>query len=249
MARRSRNGAGTRAVRQMRAARRPAVLARGTGAAAVSRVPRSRRCDSAQQLFERQQPLRVDQLEQAQFKMEALLLAVIQIVEGAQHDLQVARQIFFGEQQRSACRACPLVGGDLQQLGLLAVELGHQRVAQVAHHLARQRRGAMSGVQQHVQAAPSTRHFGRRQRLRAGARRRHWAPSPSTRESAPSQGQGDSRHRTGAEAIAWSMMESASRIEPSPASASSAKRSFFGLDLLLRGDHLQLRQNVVELTA
>ena len=94
---------------------------------------------SAEQLFQRQQPLRVNQLHQAQLKMEALLLAVIQIVEGAQHDLQIARDLFLGKEQRRARRASALIGGDLQQLGLFAAQLGHQRVAQVANHLARQR--------------------------------------------------------------------------------------------------------------
>ena len=47
--------------------------------------------------------------------------------------------------------------------------------------------------------------------------------------------------------MAWSMMLRASRIEPSPASAKQGERSVFGLDLLLRGNHLELRENVVEL--
>jgi hypothetical protein len=39
----------------------------------------------------------MDQLEQSQFQVEALLLAIVKIVKGAQHDLQVAGQLFFGE--------------------------------------------------------------------------------------------------------------------------------------------------------
>ena len=126
----------------------------------------------------------MDQLEQAQFEMEALLLAVIQIVEGAQHDLQIARQLFFGKQQRRARGAGALVGGDLQQLSLLAAQLGHERIAQVAHHLPRQRRRAVAGVQQHVQllhqlGALALGH-GFQQPLEDGVGHR----SPSARESA-----------------------------------------------------------------
>ena len=51
----------------------------------------------------------MDQLEQSQFKMEALLLPVIQIVEGAQYDLQIACDLFFGKQQRGPRSACALV--------------------------------------------------------------------------------------------------------------------------------------------
>jgi hypothetical protein len=67
----------------------------------------------------------VNQLEQAQFKVEALLLPVIQIVKGTQHDLQIARDLFLAEQQRRARGASPLVAGDLQQFGLFAAQLGH----------------------------------------------------------------------------------------------------------------------------
>ena len=57
---------------------------------------------AAQQFFQRQQALRVNQLQQAQLKMKALLLAIIQIVKGPQHDLQIAGELFFAKQQRSA---------------------------------------------------------------------------------------------------------------------------------------------------
>ena len=80
----------------------------------------------------------MNQLEQAKFEVESLLLPVIQIVKCAQNNLQIARQFFLGEEQRSARRAGTFVGGDLQQLSLLAAQLGHQSVAQVADHLPRQ---------------------------------------------------------------------------------------------------------------
>src|SRR6202012_5597798 len=50
---------------------------------------------AAQQLLDRQQALRTEQLHQGKLPMEPLLLGVIQIVEGAQDDLQVARQLFL----------------------------------------------------------------------------------------------------------------------------------------------------------
>ncbi len=40
----------------------------------------------------------MNQLEQAQLQVKALLLAVVQVVEGAQNDLQVAGQLFLGEE-------------------------------------------------------------------------------------------------------------------------------------------------------
>jgi len=60
------------------------------------------------------------QLEEAEFEVKTLLLAVVQIVEGAQHNLQVAGQLLFGKQQCRTRGAGSLVSGDLQQLGLLA---------------------------------------------------------------------------------------------------------------------------------
>ena len=51
----------------------------------------------AEKLFERKQALRVDELQQAQFEMKALLLLVAKIGVGAQHDLQEAREVFFAE--------------------------------------------------------------------------------------------------------------------------------------------------------
>ena len=48
------------------------------------------------QLLQREEALGVDQLQQAEFEVEALLLAVVEVVEGAEHDLQEARELFFG---------------------------------------------------------------------------------------------------------------------------------------------------------
>jgi hypothetical protein len=39
----------------------------------------------------------MNQLEQAQFQMETLLLAVVQVVKGSQNDLKIASQLFLGE--------------------------------------------------------------------------------------------------------------------------------------------------------
>ena len=40
----------------------------------------------------------VDELKQAELEVEALLLAVAELVEGAEHDLQEAGEFFFGEE-------------------------------------------------------------------------------------------------------------------------------------------------------
>ena len=72
-------------------------------------------------LFDGQQAAQVDELEQAELEVEALLLAVAQFVEGAQHDLQEAGELFLGEEGGGAGGAALLVGGDLEQLGCDAV--------------------------------------------------------------------------------------------------------------------------------
>src|SRR6185437_16491072 len=94
---------------------------------------------------------RVDELEQAKFEMQALLVPVIQIVERVQDDLQISREFFFREQQCRSRGAGALVTGDLQQLRLFAVELGHQCIAQVAYELARQRKRAVPGIEQRIE--------------------------------------------------------------------------------------------------
>ena len=91
------------------------------------------------------------QLHQPQFQMEPLLLPIIQIVEGSQHHLQKPRQVLFAEQQRRPRRARPLVGRNLQQVGILAAHPRHQRVPQIPHKLPRQRRRAVPRIQQRVQ--------------------------------------------------------------------------------------------------
>ena len=124
---------------------------RGCGPLAAARL--------AQRLFDGQQAAQVDELQQAEFEVEALLLAVAQLVEGAQHDLQEARQLLFAEERGGAGGAALLVGGDLQQLVADAVggafgrepgDLGDQRVAQIADALAGELRGRVAGVEQLV---------------------------------------------------------------------------------------------------
>ena len=55
------------------------------------------------------------------------LLPVVQLVEGAQHDLQETGEVLFGEEHGGAGGAGALVGGDLQQLGRFAAQLRHQQ--------------------------------------------------------------------------------------------------------------------------
>ena len=47
-------------------------------------------------------------LQQPEFQMKALLLLVSQLAVGAQHDLQMTRQIFFAEQSCNPLHAFPL---------------------------------------------------------------------------------------------------------------------------------------------
>ena len=81
--------------------------------------------------------------QQAQFQMEALLLLVPQLAVRAQHDLQMARQIFFAEQFGNARDAFALFAGNLQQARILARDLGDGRVAQKANHLPGEVRGTV----------------------------------------------------------------------------------------------------------
>jgi hypothetical protein len=50
------------------------------------------------------------QLQQAELEVEALLLAIAQLVEGAQHHLQEAGQLLFAEERGGAGGAALLVG-------------------------------------------------------------------------------------------------------------------------------------------
>ena len=59
---------------------------------------------AAEDLFHRQQALGLDELEQAEFEVEALLLAEVELVEGAEGDLEIAGEVFFGEEQRRCGR-------------------------------------------------------------------------------------------------------------------------------------------------
>jgi hypothetical protein len=68
--------------------------------------------------------------------MEALLLAVVEIVEGAKNDLKVASELFFSEEKRGAGRSGALIAGDLEQFRLLAAKTGHKGIAEIADELA-----------------------------------------------------------------------------------------------------------------
>jgi hypothetical protein len=99
---------------------------------------------SLKKLFDRQQPLRVRHLEQAEFQVKALLLLVSQFAVRAQHDLQMPREIFFAKQFRHALHALAFFAGDLQQGRVFAGNLGDGGIAQEAHHLPREVRRAVA---------------------------------------------------------------------------------------------------------
>src|ERR1700730_4204806 len=80
----------------------------GRSGRACSSPGNVRRSDLAEQLLDRQQSLRVRHLQQTEFEMEALLLLVSQFAVGAQHDLQMAREIFLAEQFRDTLYALAL---------------------------------------------------------------------------------------------------------------------------------------------
>ena len=80
--------------------------------------------ERAEDLFDGEQAAEVDELEQAEFEVEALFLAVAQLVEGAEHGLEEAGELFLAEEGGGAGGAALLVGGDLQELGGVAVAVG-----------------------------------------------------------------------------------------------------------------------------
>ncbi len=83
-------------------------------------------------------------LEQAKFQVEALLLLVSQFAVRSEHDLQMAREIFFAEQSRDTLHTLALFTRDLQQGRISTRNLGDGRIAQEAHHLAREVRWAVA---------------------------------------------------------------------------------------------------------
>jgi len=111
----------------------------------------------AEGLFDGEEAAEMDELEEAEFEVEALLLAVAQLVEGAQHDLEEAAEFFFAEEGGGAGGAALLVGGDLQELAAEAFggfalgrefgDPGDEGVAQIADALAGELRGGVSGVE------------------------------------------------------------------------------------------------------
>ena len=48
-------------------------------------------------LFDRDEALSVNEFEEAEFEVKALLLAVAEVVEGAERDGEKAAELFFGE--------------------------------------------------------------------------------------------------------------------------------------------------------
>ena len=66
----------------------------------------------------------MDQLHEPELQMQTRLLAVIQLVEGAQHYLQEASQVFFAKQSCGTYRTGAFIRRGLQQFGLLAAQLG-----------------------------------------------------------------------------------------------------------------------------
>ncbi len=188
----------------------------------------------------------MNQLHQAELKVKTLLLPVIQIVKGAQHDLEIARDLLFAEEHSGARGAGTLVGGDLQQLSLLAAELGHQGVAQVANDLPGQGLRAVSGVEQIVQLSHHRCALTRSDRLQQvlkdgiGHRAHQLANLDSGENGAIVRvdgGRGDG------------LVHDAERVAHRSVAGlgQQGQRGFFRFDIFLRCNHLELREDVVEL--
>src|SRR5947209_3857706 len=68
--------------------------------------------------------------------MEALLLLVSEFSVDAEHDLEEAGEVLFGEYVGDASDASAFVVGNLEQLGIRAAYLCDQSIAEKADHLA-----------------------------------------------------------------------------------------------------------------
>ena len=114
---------------------------------------RGRLRELAKELFHRQQSLQMHQFHQAEFQVQTLLLPKAEVIEGAQHDLQKARELFLGKQHGRAHGAAALVRRNLQQVAGVVL-LGERRdlcddaVAQVTHKLPRNLRRGITRIQQ-----------------------------------------------------------------------------------------------------
>ena len=110
------------------------------------------------------QLLRVRHFQQAKFEVETLFLLVSQLAVSAEHDLQMAREIFFAEHFGDAGDALALFTGNLQQGGIFAGDFRDRGVAQEAHHLAGEVGGAVAFANEVVDLTriSSLRLFGHR---------------------------------------------------------------------------------------
>ena len=110
-----------------------------------------------EEVFDGEETLEVDELEDAELEMEAGLLAEAEVVEGAKEDGEEAREFFFGEERGGACGAGAFFGRDLEEVGGEAVrgcvgrevrDFGDGAVAEVADELAGERLRAVAGVEE-----------------------------------------------------------------------------------------------------
>ena len=151
--------------------------------------------------------------------MEPLLLPISELAMGAQHDLQMPRQILFAEQLCNAGHTLPLIAGNLQQ-GRLST-----RDPWPPRHFAENRTICRAKC---VGFCPSA--INRSTSVKTSSLEPCatccMISSRMPEEAVPTNLRTDSAvSRPSLEAIAWSRMESASRIDPSPASASRASAS------------------------
>ncbi len=114
--------------------------------------------EGAEDLLDGEEAAEVDELQQAEFEVEALFLSVAELVKGAKHDLKEAGELFFGKEGGGAGGAALFFGGDLEELGADAVvgvwreagNFGDDAAAEVAHGLAGELGGGVAGVEEVV---------------------------------------------------------------------------------------------------
>src|SRR3954449_1564574 len=86
----------------------------------------------------------MDEFEQPELEMKALLVAVAELRMRPQHDVKEACQVLFTELLRDMRDTRPFITGDLKEVRLTARNLSNERVAKEADHLTRKMGGALA---------------------------------------------------------------------------------------------------------
>ena len=85
--------------------------------------------------FERREALRVHELQQSEFEVQARIGLAPQVVIGREQDIEKARQVFFAEFCGLLGQARTFVGGRGDQIRIGAADARHEQIAEMANRL------------------------------------------------------------------------------------------------------------------